>query len=143
MRTDLALNTQMSDEGASPSKWKTIVPVDDPRNVAFWKVTRVIVIVALSVVTAFTAYVLVAVPWDTTLELRQRKSGDPFYLPTFAMLIWPLACAMILAIAVREKPKALPYWECVFGGAIVTIFLLCCLAGALIWGLNLLNVSGA
>ncbi|MGP6171769.1 hypothetical protein ACTU6V_11230 [Microbacterium sp. A204] len=129
------------DRPAVPSKWKALLPADDPRYLRSRRSTQIFVGIALAVSVIIALYVFVQVPWNTTITLNQRNSGEEFGLPIFAILIWPAAYVGVLIGALREKPKPIPYWEYSLGRWIVYLILAAFMTGLLIWSLEFLNTA--
>ncbi|MGD9605920.1 MAG: hypothetical protein AB7V10_00435 [Leucobacter sp.] len=105
----------------SVSKWKALIDADDPRLARFRKLSRRLAIIAFSIVILLAVWVFVSVPWDTTIEFRERNSGAPFRVPTVFMLALPLVMTPMMVAGLREKPKSLPYWEYRLGLSIISI----------------------
>lgn len=118
-----------------------MLAADDPRYLRSRRSTQILIGIALTVSVIITLYVFVQVPWNTTITLNQRNSGQEFGLPIFAILIWPAAYVGVLIVALREKPKSIPYWEYSLGRWIIYLMLAAFMTGLLIWSLDFLNTA--
>ena len=133
---------QNSQDSAQPSRWKEIIEVDDPRYFRMRRGNRFFISAGVALTVLATIFVLIQVPLDTTISLRQRNSGNSFGLPIIALFAAPAFLVFMLVRELRDQPKPVFYSEYVFARWFAYLTLAAITYFHLVWSQAVLEAAG-